>query len=89
MNGKIKTRKTPAEAHTVLSKADCPKTPAEAKSLSRLPYAELIGCLLFLSNQTRVDISVAVNDCARFMSNFGLVHWCSLVSIRTGKGHYS
>ena len=44
-------------------------------SLSRLPYAELIGCLLFLSNQTRVDISVAVNDCARFMSNFGLVHW--------------
>ena len=81
--GKNRTRRTPAEAHSVLSKKDCPKTPEEAKSLSRLPYAELIGCLLFLSNQTRVDIAVAVNDCARFMSNFGLVHWlvCSVLKI--------
>ena len=81
VNGVIKTSKIPAIAHTVLSKADCPKTPEEAKSLSHLPYAELVGCLLFLSNQTRVDIAVAVNDCARFMSCFGLAHWRAALKI--------
>ena len=79
--GKIKTKKTPAIPNTTMSKADCPKTPEEAKSLSRLPYAELVGCLLFLSNQTRIDIAVAVNDCARFMSCFGMVHWIAALRI--------
>ena len=65
----------------MLTKADCPKTPEEAKSLAHLPYAELIGCLLFLSNQTRVDIAVAVNDCARFVSNFGMKHWLAALRI--------
>ena len=39
------------------------------------PYANVIGKLLYLSNQTRPDITFAVNFLARFMSKPAKKHW--------------
>ena len=37
-------------------------------------YAKLLGCLQFISNSTRLDISYAVNKLATYTANLGLQH---------------
>jgi hypothetical protein len=43
--------------------------------VATFPYRELIGTLLWISNDTRPDIVFPVNTLAKFTSNPGLVHW--------------
>ena len=81
VDGSLKTRSVPMKPGTVLSKADCPKTPAETAEMGEYPYAELCGSLLYLANGTRMDILVATSNCARFMANPGMVHWLRLLEI--------
>eukprot|EP00961_Rhodomonas_salina_P008049 109247-Rhodomonas_salina.2 len=57
---------TPAEPGTHLTKEDQPPSPD--KGVLR-DYQRLIGGLMYLSCFTRPDISHAVNQCAKFMSN--------------------
>ena len=45
------------------------------------PYQELIGCLLYLANMTRPDISFAVNKLSRYQNCYKEVHWKSLKRI--------
>jgi len=52
-----------------------PKTKAKADELAKLPYKELVGKLMYLSTCTRPDISFAVRELAKFMSNYSLAHW--------------
>jgi hypothetical protein len=40
-----------------------------------IPYRELIGCLLYLSVNTRPDISYAVSFLSQFNSNYTSTHW--------------
>jgi hypothetical protein len=39
------------------------------------PYRSLIGCLQYLAQCTRPDISLAVGKLARFVENPGRAHW--------------
>jgi hypothetical protein len=48
---------------------------AEALQMSTLPYRELIGSLLWISNGTRPDIAFAVNTLSKFTNTPGLTHW--------------
>ena len=48
-----------------LKKNKASSVPAETK----IPYRELIGCLLWISMGTRPDVSHAVVQCARYSSN--------------------
>jgi Reverse transcriptase (RNA-dependent DNA polymerase) len=48
---------------------------AEALQMSSLPYCELIGSLLWVSNGTRPDVTYPVNTPTKFTSNLGLIHW--------------
>lgn len=57
---------TPAEPNSHLIKGDQPQTPD--KTVVR-DYQRLIGRLMYLSCFTRPDISHAVNQCSKFMSN--------------------
>lgn len=50
-----------------------PDTPFEDASLIRL-YQQLVGCLLYLSNRSRPDISWCVTQLARYMSQPGESH---------------
>ena len=44
-------------------------------------YAKLLGCLQFISNSTRLDISYAVNKLATYTANPGLQHHSAIKQI--------
>ena len=46
-----------------------------------VPYRELIGSLLWISMETRPDISYAVNECARYSSDLKPEHWTACLRI--------
>lgn len=63
--------KTPLPSNTTLSSG----TEEEIRAASHLPYQSLIGCLQWLSNSTRPDISHAISQLSRFNSNWTNEHW--------------
>lgn len=71
----------PITKGSVFSKLDCPSTDNELNEMSHYPYRSLLGCLSFLSNRTRPDISYAVNILSQFQSNPGIKHWSALVKL--------
>ena len=46
--------------------------------MAKVPYAALVGALMYLAVATRPDIAHAVGVCARFSSNPGRAHWTVL-----------
>jgi len=47
----------PVDPYTRLSKEICPKTQEEKEEMEKIPYASLVGSLLFAANVTRFDIA--------------------------------
>ena len=43
-----------------------------------VPYRELMGCLLYVTQTTRPDLCYAVNYLSRFQSNTKEIHWKAL-----------
>ena len=80
-NGVIQTAEVPMRPGVTLSKADCPDTPEAAAKLKNLRYPQLVGSLLYLVEASRHDLKVAVGNCAKFMSNFGMSHWLAALHI--------
>ena len=62
-----------------LSKSHSP-VPGSADHLAmkHVPYASLLGALLYSGNTTRGDILQAVNRLGRYTANPGKVHWQAL-----------
>ena len=58
-----------------LHTGQCPKSALETKSMQNVPYARLVGSLMYAQICTRPDISFAVNLLSRFQSNAGHAHW--------------
>jgi hypothetical protein len=71
----------PITKGTVYSKLNCPQTDQEIEEMSKIPYRNLLGCLSFISNRTRPDISYAVNIFSQFQNNPGMAHWCGLLKL--------
>ena len=68
--------RTPMDERQHYSKSQMPKEgSAEALQMATLPYRELIGSLLWISNGTRPDVIYPVNTLTKFTSNPGLIHW--------------
>lgn len=65
---------TPMIANCFLSKKDVAKTEEKIIEVSKLPYSELIGSLLYLATR-RPDISYPVSFLSRFLSSYGIGHW--------------
>ena len=74
-DGSIIGKDTPAIPGQVLSKSMLPQDAAEEAQVAGLPYAKLVGSLLYVANASRHDLLVAVANMAKFMSRFGLQHW--------------
>jgi hypothetical protein len=53
----------------------CPSSDTEKQNASCLPYCAVVGKCMYLSTCTRPDISYAVRELARFMSNYGEKHF--------------
>jgi hypothetical protein len=74
----IKPVTTPLNPSHRLTKASSPSTEEEAQKMRFVPYAQVIGALLYLAISTRPDIAYAVGVLARFNSNPGLEHWAAV-----------
>jgi hypothetical protein len=53
----------------------CPKSDDDRRTVASLPYCAIVGKCMYLSTCTRPDISYAVRELARFMSNYGQQHF--------------
>ncbi|XP_057817161.1 secreted RxLR effector protein 161-like [Cryptomeria japonica] len=58
-----------------LSVEDCSKSPTEMEDMTRVPYASVVGILMYAMVCTRPDIAQAVGVLSRFMANPRRVHW--------------
>ncbi|TYK05792.1 gag/pol protein [Cucumis melo var. makuwa] len=58
-----------------LSKKQCHKTPQEVEDMRCIPYASVVGSLMYVMLYTRPDICYAVGIFNRYQSNPRLDHW--------------
>lgn len=66
---------TPMDPNQKLSKSMSPQSPSEREEMSRIPYQELIGGLLYIAQGTRPDITFAVNTLSMYNNDPGKAHW--------------
>eukprot|EP00253_Pinus_taeda_P025921 PITA_25921 len=67
----VKPVSIPLASHFKLSSNLCPNTDEEKDYMSRIPYANVVGCLMYAMVCTRPDISHAVGVVSRYMTNPG------------------
>jgi hypothetical protein len=72
---------TPEVSGTKLTMAMSPTNDEQKKDMKNIPYREAVGSLLYAAIGTRPDISHAVNECARYVSNPGSAHWIAIKRI--------
>ncbi|KAL8104982.1 hypothetical protein AgCh_028950 [Apium graveolens] len=70
-----KTRSTLLASHFNLTKKQSPKTDEGKKDMAKVPYASVVGSLMYAMMCTRPDIAHTVGVVSRFMSNPGREHW--------------
>ncbi|XP_075111689.1 secreted RxLR effector protein 161-like [Nicotiana tabacum] len=58
-----------------LSKDQCSKNEVEMRTMKDVPYASVVGYLMYIQVCTRLDIAFAVNMLGRFSSNPRWAHW--------------
>ena len=72
---------TPEAIGVKLSISMSPTSDHEKQQMEAIPYREAVGSLLYAAIATRPDISHAVNECAKFVSNPGQEHWTAVKRI--------
>ena len=75
MSEKTKPLSTPLAPHFKLSASQCPKTEEEREYMSKVPYSNAVGSLMYAMVCTRPDISHAVGTVSKYMHNPGKEHW--------------
>ncbi|XP_073039236.1 secreted RxLR effector protein 161-like [Primulina eburnea] len=58
-----------------LSKSMCSNTDEEIETMSCIPYASVIGIIMYGIISTRPDIAYALSVAGRYQSNPGSLHW--------------
>jgi len=56
------------------SQMQCPKNDLERKVMESIPYASVVGSLMYAQTCTRPDISFAIGMLGRYQSNPGMDH---------------
>ena len=65
----------PLDSHFKLSSILCPSSVEENDYMSRVPYANTVGCLMYEIVCTRPDFSHAIGVVSKYMENPGKEHW--------------
>ena len=65
---------TPMEKEKILSIDQCPKTEEEKKYMEKVPYASVVGSLMYAMLCTRPDICFTVSMVSRYQSNLRTMH---------------
>ncbi|XP_062103000.1 secreted RxLR effector protein 161-like [Humulus lupulus] len=69
-----KTTKRPMTNQHCLSKEQCPKTQAEIEEMSKVPYSNVVGSIMYLMVCTRPDLAYSISVLSKYMENPGLEH---------------
>jgi tagatose-1,6-bisphosphate aldolase len=70
--------KVPIPVGVKLSTDQCLKTQEEEEDMSHVPYASVVGSLMYAMVCTRLDIAHAVGVLSRYMSKPGKEHWATV-----------
>jgi hypothetical protein len=70
--------KVPIHVGVNLSEDQCPKTREEEEDMSHVPYASVVGSLMYAMVCTRLDIAHEVGILSRYMSKPRKEHWTSV-----------
>jgi hypothetical protein len=57
------------------SKCQCPQNDNERTQMQSIPYASIVGSLMYAQVCTRPDISYAVSVLGRYLNDPGLSQW--------------
>lgn len=68
---------TPLDPNQKISSKMCPTDDQGKAEMASKPYMEAVGSLLFAAQNTRPDISYAVNLLSRYGTNPGKAHWAA------------
>ena len=72
--GKAKPVISPLGSHLKLSSKQSPSSEKEKKEMRKVPYASVVGSLMYAIVCTRLDIAHVVGVVSRFLSNLGKEH---------------
>nr|GFA54552.1 retrovirus-related Pol polyprotein from transposon TNT 1-94 [Tanacetum cinerariifolium] len=72
---KAKVVSSPLTPNFKLTDKDCPSSKKNVKKMDRVPYASVVGSLMYVVVCTRPDLAHAVGVVSRFLSNPGKKHW--------------
>ena len=70
-----KSVQMPLGGHFKLSLKDCPVRDCDVERMSKVPYSNAVGSLMYLMVCTRPDIAYAVSVVSRYLANPGKNHW--------------
>ena len=65
---------TPIAKGDKFSLLSCPRNEIEKKEMGNIPYASVVGSLMYDQVCTRLDIAYIVGMLGRYLSNIGVVH---------------
>ena len=66
---------TPIDPNIQSTKDHCSSTDDEKVAMSKIPYREAIGSLMWAAVATWPDIAFAVSSLSQFLENPGEIHW--------------
>ena len=78
MDEKTKPVCTPLAPHFKLSYSSCPSSQKEQEYMAHVPYASIVGNMMYVMVCTRPDISQAVSMVSRYMHNPSKNHWLAV-----------
>ena len=80
---------TPMVTGATFSTANSPSTPTQVVHMCRIPYAEVIGSVLWPVVISRPDAAFTVSTLSQFIQNPGPAHWealkCMIIFLRSMK----
>ena len=76
--GKAKLVSCPLGSHLKLSSKQSPSSEKEKEEMQKVPYASVVGSLMYVMVCTRPDIAHAVGVVSKFLSNLDKEHWVAV-----------
>nr|GEW54569.1 retrotransposon protein, putative, Ty1-copia subclass [Tanacetum cinerariifolium] len=76
-----KRESIPLQEKLKLSKSQGASTPAEMKRMQNVPYASVVGSIMYAVRCTRPVVAFAHNVTSRFQQNPGDIHWTTVKNI--------
>ncbi|GJR28270.1 hypothetical protein Tco_1104502 [Tanacetum coccineum] len=71
----------PMQPNVYLRKSQGPSTPAEVKQMKGIPYASVVGSIMYAVRCTRPDVAFSQNLTSRYQQNPDESHWTAIKNI--------